>query len=108
MNVHHIDIAKNGGEGEIRTHGPSRGNGFRDRRIRPLCHLSLQQSYYLKYFPEKEEVLCRFHNIKFQKIGPPLPKPLIIHIFPAQWNQIRIVHEPGDVRHLQQDGYPAQ
>ncbi len=28
------------GEGEIRTHGPSRDNGFQDRRYRPLSHLS--------------------------------------------------------------------
>ncbi len=31
---------KGGGEGGIRTHGPSRVNGFQDRRNRPLCHLS--------------------------------------------------------------------
>gem|GEM_PF-4228734 len=29
-----------GGEGGIRTHGPLTVNGFQDRRIRPLCHLS--------------------------------------------------------------------
>ena len=29
-------------------------NGFRDRRIRPLCHLSLQQLYYFKYIQKKE------------------------------------------------------
>ena len=33
----HDDI---GGEGGIRTHGPFRVNGFRDRPIRPLSHLS--------------------------------------------------------------------
>lgn len=32
--------AKYGGESGIRTHGPFRNNGFQDRRIRPLCHLS--------------------------------------------------------------------
>ena len=31
-----------GGEGGIRTPGPFRVNGFQDRRIRPLCHLSDQ------------------------------------------------------------------
>jgi anti-sigma B factor antagonist len=31
-----------GGEGEIRTPGTLRPNGFRDRRIQPLCHLSTQ------------------------------------------------------------------
>jgi hypothetical protein len=30
------------GEGGIRTHGgPKDHNGFRDRHIRPLCHLSI-------------------------------------------------------------------
>ena len=29
-----------GGEGGIRTHGPFQDNGFRDRPIRPLSHLS--------------------------------------------------------------------
>ena len=31
---------KNGGEGGIRTPGTFQFNGFQDRRIRPLCHLS--------------------------------------------------------------------
>ena len=31
-----------GGEGGIRTHGTLRSSGFQDRRIRPLCHLSLR------------------------------------------------------------------
>ena len=30
-----------GGEGGIRTHGPFQDNGFRDRPIRPLSHLSV-------------------------------------------------------------------
>jgi hypothetical protein len=29
-----------GGERGIRTPGPVTDNGFQDRRIRPLCHLS--------------------------------------------------------------------
>jgi hypothetical protein len=29
-----------GGDGGIRTPGTSRYNGFQDRRIRPLCHIS--------------------------------------------------------------------
>ncbi len=29
-----------GGEGGIRTPEPLRANGFQDRRIQPLCHLS--------------------------------------------------------------------
>ena len=32
---------ENGGEGGIRTPGTLRYNGFQDRRIRPLCHLSV-------------------------------------------------------------------
>ena len=35
-----INAKLNGGEAGIRTQGPLRGNGFQDRRIRPLCHLS--------------------------------------------------------------------
>ena len=34
------DLFLFGGEGGIRTPGPFRVNGFQDRRIRPLCHLS--------------------------------------------------------------------
>ena len=33
-----------GGEGGIRTPGTLRYNGFQDRRIRPLCHLSVGRS----------------------------------------------------------------
>ena len=33
-------LKKKNGEGEIRTHGPLRVNGFQDRRFRPLSHLS--------------------------------------------------------------------
>ena len=32
------------GKRGIRTPGPSQVNGFQDRRIRPLCHLSMRQS----------------------------------------------------------------
>lgn len=31
-----------GGQGEIRTRGTSRFAGFRNRCIRPLCHLSMR------------------------------------------------------------------
>ncbi len=34
------ELVNTGGEGGIRTPGPVRINGFQDRRIRPLCHLS--------------------------------------------------------------------
>ena len=33
-----------GGERGIRTPGPVKINGFQDRRIRPLCHLSSDKS----------------------------------------------------------------
>ena len=33
-----------GGERGIRTPGPSQANGFQDRRIRPLCHLSSSET----------------------------------------------------------------
>ena len=37
--LHQFEI-ESGGEGGIRTPGPVTVNGFQDRRIRPLCHLS--------------------------------------------------------------------
>jgi len=40
-----------GGERGIRTPGPVTVNGFQDRRIRPLCHLS---SSSLAAWPQKE------------------------------------------------------
>ena len=36
----HRFAAKIGGEGGIRTPGPLRVNGFQDRRLKPLGHLS--------------------------------------------------------------------
>ena len=37
----HCRTACFGGEGEIRTHETREGsNGFQDRRVQPLCHLS--------------------------------------------------------------------
>ena len=35
-----------GGERGIRTPGPVKINGFQDRRIRPLCHLSKVEFYF--------------------------------------------------------------
>ena len=40
-------IENTGGEGGIRTHGPFRVNGFRDRPIRPLSHLS---AFYVNWY----------------------------------------------------------
>ena len=37
------------GERGIRTPGTSQYNGFQDRRIRPLCHLSLLNKFSIKY-----------------------------------------------------------
>ena len=34
---------KSGGEGGIRTHGTLQYSGFRDRRFRPLSHLSAER-----------------------------------------------------------------
>jgi hypothetical protein len=39
VHLEEID-SKGGGERGIRTPGPVTVNGFQDRRIRPLCHLS--------------------------------------------------------------------
>ena len=42
----------NGGEGGIRTPGPLRVNGFQDRRLKPLGHLSgLRVQEYPMYLP---------------------------------------------------------
>lgn len=40
------------GEGGIRTPGPVTVNGFQDRRIRPLCHLSTANVRADKYYPK--------------------------------------------------------
>lgn len=39
-------LADFSGERGIRTPGPVKINGFQDRRIRPLCHLSKVESYF--------------------------------------------------------------
>ncbi len=39
--LHRTAFVVDGGEGGIRTHGPLPVNGFRDRPIRPLSHLSV-------------------------------------------------------------------
>lgn len=41
------------GEGGIRTPGPVTVNGFQDRRIRPLCHLSAANVRADAYYPKK-------------------------------------------------------
>ncbi len=43
-----------GGERGIRTPGPVTVNGFQDRRIRPLCHLSGVKIYILDLFERKK------------------------------------------------------
>ncbi len=45
-------LAENGGERGIRTPGGLTLNGFQDRRIKPLCHLSepLIMAYHVEYF----------------------------------------------------------
>ena len=42
-----------GGERGIRTPGPVTVNGFQDRRIRPLCHLSAAKIHPQVYQPKK-------------------------------------------------------
>ena len=37
------------GERGIRTPGPVKINGFQDRRIRPLCHLSKVEFYFARF-----------------------------------------------------------
>ncbi len=43
-----------GGERGIRTPGPVTVNGFQDRRIRPLCHLSGAKVRYQYFHPKKK------------------------------------------------------
>ena len=45
------------GERGIRTPGPVTVNGFQDRRIRPLCHLSAAKVRF-QYFSNKN--ICHF------------------------------------------------
>ncbi len=52
------------GERGIRTPGPVTVNGFQDRRIRPLCHLSLRGCKY------------NYKKIYFKKISPKIRKNL--------------------------------
>ena len=42
------------GERGIRTPGPVTVNGFQDRRIRPLCHLSAAKVRFEKQQPKKK------------------------------------------------------
>jgi hypothetical protein len=49
-----------GGERGIRTPGPVTVNGFQDRRIRPLCHLS-GANIDLEFIPAK--FIFRFSNL---------------------------------------------
>lgn len=45
-NLHHLANSSFSGERGIRTPGPVKINGFQDRRIRPLCHLSKVECYF--------------------------------------------------------------
>lgn len=42
-----LTLKNTSGKGGIRTPGPVKISGFQDRRIRPLCHLSMMQRYNL-------------------------------------------------------------
>ena len=57
-----------GGERGIRTPGPVKINGFQDRRIRPLCHLSSDKSRTLFWIDQI------FFKKIFKKISPAAPK----------------------------------
>ncbi len=69
-----------GGERGIRTPGPVKINGFQDRRIRPLCHLSGHKSTTFlfttkkkcNFFQKKILYLCNMNEIlhsKFMKMA---------------------------------------
>ena len=60
---------ESGGERGIRTPGPVTVNGFQDRRIRPLCHLSNGvQKYAIRMSFAKSN----------EKVFDSIPKPLLI------------------------------
>src|SRR6185295_784179 len=63
-------LARGGGEGGIRTHGPLRDNGFRDRPNRPLSHLSAPSVQVKKLevqkFEEKGRTSGTFHFQSFK------------------------------------------
>ena len=50
---------KNGGEGGIRTHGTFPYNGFQDRHLQPLGHLSITFANYTRYF-----FFCQMFNFE--------------------------------------------
>ena len=45
LNIKNLELNFSGERG-IRTPGPVKINGFQDRRIRPLCHLSNVEFYF--------------------------------------------------------------
>ena len=55
-----------GGERGIRTPGGLHLNGFQDRRIRPLCHLSgakiTSESLHPKFLLDQAYADCKYHN----------------------------------------------
>jgi hypothetical protein len=51
------DFSLIGGERGIRTPGPVTVNGFQDRRVKPLCHLSAAKIHAEVVLKKK---LCRF------------------------------------------------
>ena len=64
------------GERGIRTPGPVTVNGFQDRRIRPLCHLSNGvQKYAIRMSFAKSN----------EKVFDSIPKPLLNHHHPSKY-----------------------
>ena len=57
-----------GGERGIRTPGPLTVNGFQDRRIRPLCHLSAANVVSYREMFKKTAPFLLLH-VSLQKIG---------------------------------------
>ena len=50
-----LGFLQNGGERGIRTPGPLTVNGFQDRRIKPLCHLSAAKIQSQGFHPKKNQ-----------------------------------------------------
>ena len=65
---------KDSGERGIRTPGPVTVNGFQDRRIRPLCHLSSAKIHFEILRLKKINGLLKNTRIRNEIRGAKLPK----------------------------------
>ena len=74
--------ARPGGKRGIRTPGPVKINGFQDRRIRPLCHLSVCKGNNFFCFHQTFFILfCNIFIFNDKKISfTPLLYAMAVHL----------------------------